>query len=67
MTVSILPNVEDRLLSANDVKKIAGKGHTWLYAAMKDGRIPAPRKIGKRNAWLASEINAWMSALPKGR
>jgi predicted DNA-binding transcriptional regulator AlpA len=58
-------NAFDRLLSANDVKELTGRGHTWLYGAIKTGAVPKPRKIGRRNVWRASEISDWMASLPR--
>lgn len=59
------PSQMDRLLSANEVKAIIGKRHSWLYEAIKSGAFPKPRKIGRRNSWPASEVYEWMAALPR--
>ena len=38
-----------------------------IYAAMSEGRFPAPLRIGRRAvAWRAEDIEAWKSTLAKG-
>jgi prophage regulatory protein len=40
---------------------MTGKARSTLYAEIKDGRFPAPIKIGKRAVgWTLSSIEAWL-------
>ena len=58
----------DRLLRRPEVEAITGMSTSRLYAAMREGRFPPPRRIGAGPngavAWLHSEVQAWMSKLP---
>ena len=43
-------------------EKLGGRGRTTLWNDVKEGRLPAPRKLGGRNYWLESEVDAVMEA-----
>jgi predicted DNA-binding transcriptional regulator AlpA len=55
----------DRLLTLPEVMRITTKPRTSIYLAVEQGQFPAPRKPGRRLVWLASEIDAWMTSLPR--
>lgn len=58
----------DALLGTKDVCRITGRSRSSIFRDIEYGRFPRPVKIGpKSNAWLQSEIAAWMSALPRRR
>lgn len=50
----------DRLLRLPDVMAMTGLRKSAIYAAMKDGRFPAPRKWGRSSMWLQAEVAAWV-------
>lgn len=35
-----------------------------IYKDFESGRFPRPVKAGRTSLWRASDINAWMKALP---
>jgi predicted DNA-binding transcriptional regulator AlpA len=35
-----------------------------VLARIHAGTFPRPRKVGRRSFWVASEIEAWINALP---
>jgi predicted DNA-binding transcriptional regulator AlpA len=57
---------EERLVLMTEVLRLTGLSRTILYERMGHGEFPKPRKVGAKNAWLYSEIRAWMQKLPKG-
>ena len=58
----------DTLLGTKDVCRITGRSRSSIFRDIESGRFPAPVKIGpKSNAWLQSEITAWIEALPRRR
>lgn len=58
----------DRLLRRPEVEKIACMSTSRLYAAMREGRFPLPKRIGPGSngavAWRLSDIKKWMADLP---
>jgi excisionase family DNA binding protein len=40
---------------------------TTIYESIRAGSFPAPVKTGRGSRWLASEINAWISACAEAR
>ena len=51
----------DKIIAALDVSR------STIERAVKAGELPPPRNIRGRKLWLASEINAWATALFEGR
>ena len=39
-----------------------GMHPSTIYAEIKEGRFPAPVKLGRSSRWLESEIDAWIAA-----
>ena len=45
--------------------KIGGRGRTTIYRDIEEGRLPRPVKIGSRLYWPESEVDAFISELPR--
>ena len=57
---------DDRLLRRPEVQKLTALPTSTLYRYMKEGRFPAPLKIGERAvAWPLSEVQAWLADRPR--
>ena len=56
----------DSLLGWREVRARCGNiGRTSVYRLIRDGKFPAPVAVGSgRVMWRATEIEAWMAALP---
>ena len=62
-----LPPAEVRLLSKHEVMDITGKSYPTLWSWMTKGTFPKPVVCGHENRWIASEVAAWIQALPRRR
>lgn len=67
-----LANVDARLdrffglgLSREIAAKFIGVSSTTFDVMVKDGRMPAPRRIGARKLWSRVELESAFDALPK--
>jgi prophage regulatory protein len=58
-----------RLLSRKDLREIGVQFHrVHLDRLIKAGKFPRPVKIGEnKNAWLATEVEAWLDDRIKAR
>ena len=60
--------IPDRLLRRPEVEHMTGMSTARLYSAMREGRFPRPRRIGKGPhgavGWPLSEVQDWMANLP---
>ena len=57
---------EDRLLTRAQVEARTGLARSSLYRAMRDGRFPAPLRVGPSSVrWPSGEIEAWIASLPR--
>lgn len=57
---------EMRFIRLKEVLAICGKSRTSIYEAIKDGKFPAPVKLGGRSsAWIKSEIHEWVNSCIK--
>jgi prophage regulatory protein len=58
-----------RLISRQELVDIVGVSFPSIWQWVREGKFPAPRKLGKggRTAWLESEIEAWAANLPVRR
>lgn len=55
----------ETLLSKREVLARVGVTFPTLWTMMRKSRFPAARDLnGSRPAWLASEVEAWIAALP---
>jgi prophage regulatory protein len=48
------------LLRCPEVMKRVALSRTALYALMREGKFPAPIKLGTASAWVDFEITRWM-------
>jgi prophage regulatory protein len=55
---------EVRLLLKGEVLDRVGISYPALWAWMRAGKFPRSRELGGKAAWLESEIEAWINALP---
>ncbi len=56
----------ERLLRRQEVEARCGLSRTSIYRLMREGRFPAPLRVGPRAVrWLETEIEAWLSARPR--
>jgi predicted DNA-binding transcriptional regulator AlpA len=57
--------VEDlAFLSKRDVLRLIPISGPTLWQWTRTGNFPAPRIIGSKTVWLASEVYAWMQTRP---
>jgi predicted DNA-binding transcriptional regulator AlpA len=63
-----VPEQLDRLVDKAEVLAITGRSFPTIWQWMIDGKFPRNRHVGHgpagKSMWLASEIAAWMAALP---
>jgi predicted DNA-binding transcriptional regulator AlpA len=53
-----------RLLNRKQVLERVGVTYPTLWTWMQQDRFPRARELGRRIAWLESEVEAWINALP---
>ncbi len=53
-----------RLISKAEVCDKVGKTFPTIWQWMRAGKFPQARDLGGRPAWVESEIDAWIAALP---
>jgi len=51
---------ENRYITTTELMKLLNLPRSTLYFYIKEAIIPAPKKIGRSNRWLLSEITEWM-------
>jgi prophage regulatory protein len=57
-----------RLLRRPHVSEMTGLPRTTLYAAIAEGRFPAPVRIGRRAvAWREADVLQWLASRPDAR
>lgn len=54
---------KQRLIRIKEVLHAIGLGRTTLYALVKTGEFPAPRRVGKLSLWVDSEVQAWIRGI----
>jgi prophage regulatory protein len=54
----------ERLLSRREVLDRVGVSYPTLWHWMRTGKFPRSRQIGGKIAFLESEVDRWMAALP---
>jgi prophage regulatory protein len=48
-----------RIIRLPELKELTGMSRSCIYAAMADGKFPAPKKLGARAVgWLARDVEA---------
>ena len=58
---------DDRLIPRREVEQLVGLKHSSLYKLMRSGAFPLPLKIGHAVRWRLSEVQSWVSSLPRAR
>lgn len=53
-----------RLISKAEVCDKVGKTFPTIWLWMRHGKFPLARDLGGQPAWVESEIDAWIAALP---
>lgn len=56
-----------RLISKPEVLDRVGVTYPTLWSWMREGRFPRSRELGGKAAWIESEVEAWIAALPVRR
>lgn len=51
------------LLRVEAVLVRVGVSRATLYRLVRDGRFPAPSKVGAASVWHASDVDAWIASL----
>jgi len=52
------------MLATEDVTRELHVSKVTLHRMLKTGNFPAPRKLGHRNLWPATELRKYLSQLP---
>ena len=61
--MEIIQNRSDRFLRLRDVMEVTTLCRSSIYILIKAGDFPSNYAImGKRKAWLESEVQAWLQA-----
>ena len=56
----------DRMIRRDEVERRIAMSTTTLYRMVKEGRFPAPKRVGQRAIrWSESEVMAWLDNRPK--
>ena len=55
-----------RLVRLPEVIALVGLGKTKIYAMVKDGKFPAPVKVGHASLWRSDAVVNWMESLVDG-
>jgi prophage regulatory protein len=56
-----------RLISKPEVLDRVGVTFPTIWKWMREGKFPRSRELGGKVAWIESEIEAWIAALPVRR
>ena len=60
-----LPALRDlQLLSRQEIMAVTGLSYPTLWQWMREGKFPSARIVGGKSMWRATEIDAWINALP---
>ena len=54
--------VTERLLPLPEVESRSGFKSSFIYQLIKEGKFPAPVKIGNASRWRESEVQQWIHA-----
>ena len=57
----------DRLIYRPELTKRVGLSYPTIWKQMRNGTFPRGRVVGGKTAWLESEIDNWIAALPERR
>jgi prophage regulatory protein len=56
-----------RAIRRKQVEEKTGRGTSWIYAAMAEGRFPRPIREGRSVRWLEHEIDEYLDRLAAER
>jgi predicted DNA-binding transcriptional regulator AlpA len=56
-----------QLLTRHEIVAITGVTYPTIWLWMRQGKFPRPRIIGGKSAWLATEVETWLTLLPVRR
>jgi prophage regulatory protein len=56
-----------RLISKPEVLDRVGVTFPTIWKWMREGKFPRSRVLGGKTAWIESEVEAWIAALPVRR
>jgi predicted DNA-binding transcriptional regulator AlpA len=56
-----------RLISKPEVLDRVGRTFPTIWLWMREGKFPRARDLGGRPAWIESEVEEWIAALPVRR
>lgn len=65
VTETAVSSAGERLIRLPQVLALVGLGKTTIYALMKDGEFPQPRKVRHLSLWVESEVQAWIASVVK--
>jgi len=51
--------IERILVSAKRAAQMVGVSTAFFYRLHDQGKVPLPRKLGRRNLWSVEELKAW--------
>jgi prophage regulatory protein len=64
-TAASLPGLRNiQLLTRQEIMATTGLSYPTIWQRMREGKFPRAREVGGRAMWLASEVDAWVAALP---
>jgi len=55
-------SLQKLMLAAPDLAVVLGVSTSYIWRMHSSGKIPLPRKLGRRTAWSAKEIDRWIDA-----
>ena len=59
--------MDSLLLSAKEAAKILGVSPAFFYSLHNSGKVPLPRRLGRRRLWSVQELKDWIAAGCPGR
>jgi predicted DNA-binding transcriptional regulator AlpA len=59
---AIPPHIQ--LLGRHEIVALTGRSYPTIWSMMRRGEFPRSRIVGGKSAWLASEVQQWLTALP---
>lgn len=60
---SVAANNPDRIVRVPEAVALTGLSRSTIYAAVKDGRFPAPMRLSlKAVGWKSADLHAWLAA-----
>ncbi len=57
----------NRLIYRPELLRRIGLSYPTVWRMMREGKFPRGRAVGGKTAWLESEIDNWIAALPERR